>query len=297
MMVTSRTNKNKASVKLLKKAKPSYKLKSVSAHVIKSLGTERAYLVCLSLYRGWCKTNEVPNAEQSSLKYLQYYLEEKAEIYQQKTLCQHRMALNAGYHKKLKFVKSELETIVAARDYKFCEVLEIIKNLSARNALAILICYYSGLRAHELATLQRQNENRRSATRAWSNSLFDMEDQYVLFIVTGKGGLRRYVAIPVELADMLETRRFNVPRKVIDRGIFYYMNYNVGFGKALSQCFSRASLNQLGWSTGLHGTRHSYAKNRLKKLVVCHYTLDQAKLIVSQELGHFRPEIVNCYLR
>ena len=297
MMITSTTNKNKALVKLLKKAKPSDKLKSVNAHVIASLGTRRNYLACLSLYRNWCATNEVPRSESSSLKYLNFYLEEKAEVYQQKTLCQHRMALNAGYHKKLKFVRSELETIVAARDYKFCEILEIIKNISAKNALAILLCYYSGLRAHELATLQREDEDRRSATRAWSDSLFDMEDEFAIFVVAGKGGLRRQVAIPYELADMLITRRFNVPRKVTDRGIYYWMNYDLGYGKALSQCFSRASLKHLGWSTGLHGTRHSYAKNRIKKLVECHYTLEQAKLIVSQELGHFRPEIVNCYLR
>lgn len=288
---------NKATVKLLKKGMPKNKLKTVDAHVIESQGTQRGYLACLSLYRSWCITNEVPKGEQSSLKYLKIYLEDKSEVYQQKTLCQHRMALNFGYHKKLKFVKSELQTIVAARDYKFCEILEIIKNISAKNALAILLCYYSGLRAHELCTLQRQDEDRRSSTRTWFDSLFDMEDEFVIFIVTGKGGLRRYVAIPIELCEIIESRRFTVPRKVTDRGIYYYMNYNLGFGKALSQCFSRASIKQLGWSTGLHGTRHSYAKNRIKKLLDCHYTLDQAKLIVSQELGHFRPEIVNCYLR
>lgn len=276
---------------------PKNKLKTLNAHVIASQGTQRNYLACLSLYKSWCKTNEVPKGEQSSLKYLQIYLEEKAELYQQKTLCQQRMALNFGYHKKLKFVKSELETIVAARDYKFSEILEIIKNISARNAIAILLCYYSGLRAHELCTIQQFEDDRRSDTRKWTEFLFVEEDQFIVYIVTGKGGLRRHVAIPVELSEIIESRRFTVPRKVIDRGIFYWMNYDLGFGKALSQCFTRASLKNLGWSTGLHGTRHSYAKNRIKKLIDCGFKLDQAKLIVSQELGHFRPEIVNCYLR
>ena len=190
-----------------------------------------------------------------------------------------------------------MKLFVNARDYKFSEVLVIVQNLTAKNALSILLCYYSGLRAHELATLQNFDEGSRSTTRKWSDELFEEEDQYLLYIVTGKGGLRRYVAIPAELSEMWESRRFATPKKVIDRGIYYYMNYDFGFGKALSQCFSRSSFKHFGWSTGLHGTRHSYAKNRIKKLVDCHYTLQHAKRIVSQELGHFRPEVVNCYLR
>lgn len=256
-----------------------------------------AYQSCLKIYLDWCAFNEVLPNVQSSKANLAAYLEEQSEVYRQKTLDQHRMALNMAFHKKLPFVEFELATIYAARDYKFSEVLVLIKNLEAHNVIAILLCYYSGLRAHEIATLQRQDEGNRSATRAWSDSLFDWEDYYSIYIVTGKGGLRRYVAIPVELAEIIEDRRFTTPKKVTDRGIYYLMHYDLGFGKALSQCFSRASLKRLEWSSGLHGTRHSYAKNRIKKLIDCHYSLDEAKRIMSQELGHFRPEIVNCYLR
>jgi integrase len=267
------------------------------ANQIASIGTLNAYQSCLKIYLDWCAFNEVLPSVQSSKANLAAYLEEQSEVYRQKTLDQHRMALNKAFHKKLPFVESELATMYAARDYKFTEILLLIKNLEAHNAIGILLCYYSGLRAHEIATLQRQDEGSRSTTRAWSDSLFDWEDYYSIYIVTGKGGLRRYVAIPVELAEIIEERRFTTPKKVTDRGIYYHMNYDLGFGKALSQCFSRASLKYLGWSTGLHGTRHSYAKNRIKKLIDCHYKLEDAMLIVSQELGHFRPEIVNCYLR
>jgi integrase len=256
-----------------------------------------AYLSCLKIYLDWCDFNEVIPTIQSTKVNLTNYLEEQSEVYQQKTLCQHRMSLNMAYHKKLPFVPSQLATVYAARDYKFSEILLLIKNLEAHNAIGILLCYYSGLRAHEVATLQRKDECERSDTRKWTNSLFDMEDHFSVYVVTGKGGLRRHVAIPTELAEIIEDRRFSSPQKVVDRGIYYLRNYDLGFGKALSQSFSRASLKHFGWSTGLHGTRHSYAKNRIKKLLDCHYTLDQAKLIVSQELGHFRPEIVNCYLR
>jgi integrase len=85
--------------------------------------------------------------------------------------------------------------------------------------------------------------------------------QHVTYLVTGKGGLRRYVAIPTALATIIEALRLTEPRKVRDREIYYQMHYDLGFGKALSQCFSRASIKHLGRSTGLHGLRHSYDKN------------------------------------
>ena len=82
----------------------------------------------------------------------------------------------------------------------------------------------------------------------------------------GKGGLSREVAIPIELSEVIEIRRYSQPKIVKDRGIYYESNYDLGFGKALSESFSRASGKFLGWSTGLHGLRHSYAQNRLYKL-------------------------------
>ena len=81
---------------------------------------------------------------------------------------------------------------------------------------------------------------------------------------------------------------------ILNREVYYEMHYDLGYGKALSQCFSRASKKYLKCSTWLHGLRHSYAKNRLKKLISNGFSLEDAKLIVSQELGHFRSEIVNC---
>lgn len=225
------------------------------------------------------------------------FLEEKSEVYRQKTLDQHRMALNMGYHKKLPFIKSLLETLMIARDYRLDEVLEVVKNIQPYNAISILISFFSGLRAHEFATLQRADEGCPSDTRQWSNQLFAMEDNFCVYLVTGKGGLCRQVAIPNSIANVIESRRLKQPKNVVDREVFYKMKYDLGFGKALSQSFTRASLKHLNRSTGLHGLRHSYAKNRIKKLTKKCFSFESAKLIVSQELGHIRASIINCYLR
>ena len=59
---------------------------------------------------------------------------------------------------------------------------------------------------------------------------------------------------------------------------------------------SAASERALGWSTGAHGLRHSYAQERMAELQAS-LSRDAALTTVSQEMGHFRPEITETYLR
>jgi uncharacterized protein YoaH (UPF0181 family) len=71
----------------------------------------------------------------------------------------------------------------------------------------------------------------------------------------------------------------------------------LGAGQALSQAFSKASQTTFGDSNGLHGVRHSYAQERMRELQALGKSYDQSIAIVSQELGHFRPDITEVYLR
>ena len=113
----------------------------------------------------------------------------------------------------------------------------------------------------------------------------------------GKGGLVREVEIPNELVILLESHRLDTAIVIRDRGVNYETYYDLSAGKALSQAFSRASQKMLNWTTGLHGTRHSYAQNRLFRLLDIGISYDGALKIISEELGHFRPSITLCYLR
>ncbi|MDP4105111.1 MAG: site-specific integrase, partial [Bacillota bacterium] len=82
-----------------------------------------------------------------------------------------------------------------------------------------------------------------------------------------------------------------------DRGIRYQQHYDLGGGKGWSNSFSAASHRQLGWSHGAHGLRHSYAQQRMAELQRLGFFYDQALGLVSQTLGHFRPDITEVYLR
>ncbi|WDT86987.1 hypothetical protein [Alteromonas sp. 009811495] len=117
-----------------------------------------------------------------------------------------------------------------------------------------------------------------------------------MYTVQGKGGLIRHVLIPNDLVVQLEQRRFNYPVTVKDRKINYLQRYDIGAGKRWSDSFSKASKRALFFSTGAHGLRHSYARERMRELLALGYRRVQALETVSQEMGHFRPEITEVYL-
>ena len=72
---------------------------------------------------------------------------------------------------------------------------------------------------------------------------------------------------------------------------------DIGGGQRWSNSFSAASERTMGRSTGAHGLRHSYAQERMRELQRTGMLRDRALETVSQEMGHFRPEITETYLR
>lgn len=94
-----------------------------------------------------------------------------------------------------------------------------------------------------------------------------------------------------------QTLRLDTPRFVNDRGIHYHSHYAIAGGNAFSSSFTRASQRAVGWSAGAHGLRHTYAQQRMAELQEHGLDRDEALLAVSQELGHFRPDITLVYLR
>ena len=107
----------------------------------------------------------------------------------------------------------------------------------------------------------------------------------------------REVVLPSRLAERLEERKREKPRQVTDRGVRYTQHYDLGGGMAWSVSFSTASKRALGWSTGAHGLRHRYAQERLDELQDEGHVYADALGAVSQEMGHFRPDITEVYLR
>lgn len=264
---------------------------------ISSLGSSRNNTQCIKNYLEWRDYNELPVGMQDNRLQMIAYIEESAEELKQSSLDQIRGALQIVYDVPLPRVLSEIETILSGRSYSSDQFAQIVQRQGDKNGLASMLAFTAGLRAHETATLRRANELEASPSRNWDERRFQGMPPHYLYVVTGKGGLRREVGVPVPLANTLEHRRLQKPKLVVDRGIFYEIRYDLGFGQAFSQSFGAASVKAVGFSNGAHGLRHSYVKNRTNCLVVLGYSFHDAQCIVSQEVGHFRPSITNAYYR
>ena len=240
------------------------------------------------------------------------YLERRAAEVGQKTLDMERQAIQAMLRHvtmqlppdgTLRVVKATRARTLAPRAYSPAQVRLVAARQAERNALATEIVHASGIRAHELLTLGRPAEqppdDRRAQSRLTGTAAEGMKfagRDGVVYTVVGKGGLVREVLLPRRLAERLEARRLDRPERTVDRGVRYAARYDVGGGNAFSASFSRASRAAFGESRGAHGLRHAYAQERMRELVR-HTEHRLALAVVSEEMGHLRPDVTRTYLR
>ena len=239
------------------------------------------------------------------------YLEIRSQEIGQKTLDMERQALQVFMRanevlestEKLPVIKSEQVQVLVSRAYTIEQVSMISNAQTAKFSLSTEIAHAAGLRAHEILTIRPVADQPADERPALDSKWIGREGD--IYTVTGKGGLTREVLIPGEIASRLEDTKLDSPRLVTDRQVHYRQHYNIGGGKAWSNSFSGATKRVLGWSQGGHGVRHSYAQERMDEVqqslldsgVKNDLVRDAALETTSQEMGHFRPEITETYLR
>lgn len=286
-------------------AQAGHVMKSLQGDTIRSVGTARNYEQGLTRVAEWAQQERVQGGLRGMTPELAVrYLEQRGEVVGQKTLDMERQAtqammthvtgqLPAG--ERLPVIKSEHDQVLSGRAYTPEQVALIATAQTGHNRLATEIAHAAGLRAHELLTLRRADERAADLRPALDTKFQERSGE--IYTVQGKGGLIREVLIPSGLAARLEERRLDAPQPVTDRGVHYQSSYDIGAGKRWSSSVSAASERALGWSTGAHGLRHSYAQERMFELQYAGLSRDDALETVSQEMGHFRPEITETYLR
>ena len=231
------------------------------------------------------------------------YLASRRADLGQKAIDMHRQALQAMLvHVSRRLPEGERLTVVRSlkpqrrggRAYTPRQVRMVAAAQNARNGLSTLIVHAAGLRAHELFTLARPDEQPPDIRPARPEKFAGRTGRD--YTVVGKGGLVRLVRIPDNLAERLEAVRRDGPVRITDRGIHYASRYDLAAGTAWGASFTGASKRALGWTRGAHGLRHAYAQERMRELQRILVRADALE-VVSQELGHFRPEITETYLR
>lgn len=268
---------------------------------IHSLGTERTYLESLKKVAEFITQNRLDYAGRGlsglTSEIAESYLEHRSQDVGQKQLDKDRQAMQMLLGVKLPIVKSELDQAQHSRAYTFQQIELIVSAQSQKHSLSTQIAANAGLRAHELLTLMPVNLMRKLSDRKWTDDRFLGRNDVERYTVKGKGGLVREVAISHELSKRLELLRLPVPQQFKDRDIYYSQFYDIGGGKQWSDSFTKAADRELGWTTGGHGVRHTYAQSRMMTLLSAGINYDSALAIVSQEMGHFRPDITEVYLR
>ncbi|MGB8331424.1 MAG: hypothetical protein WCE62_14960 [Polyangiales bacterium] len=280
-------------------------MKALQGHHLKAVGTVRNYEQALTRVAEYVKAERLPHGLRGlTPAQALSYLEKRGQDVGQKTLDMERQAIQSMFHhvtgqlapdERLTVVKSAHQQVLTSRGYTPAQIHLIVDAQTTRNALATELAYAAGLRAHELYTLQPAHE-RPAHVRPALDSKWQGRDG-VLYTVHGKGGLVRHVLIPLPLAERLKTHRLATPQSVTDRGIHYQQHYAINGGHRWSSAFTSASQRVLGWSAGAHGLRHTYAQERMHELQRQGLTRIHALETVSQEMGHFRPDITETYLR
>jgi len=266
---------------------------------IHSLGTERNYEQALKGVAEFIQARKLGGDLRGlSREIALAYLEARSQEVGQKALDMDRQAMQAVLGgDKLPAVKSEIGQILASRAYTPAQIRLVSEAQSTRHRLATLIAADAGLRAHELLTLRPAADRPADTHRTFREDRFAGRGDVAVYTVKGKGGLCREVALDRALADRLEAIRLPQPRTVYDRGIRHEQHYDIGGGKPWSDRFGQAAKRALGWSEGAHGLRHSYAQSRMDALQGSGRNYHDALEIVSQEMGHFRADITEVYLR
>ena len=262
-----------------------------------SVRTEKNYAGALKGVADFLQENKLGDLRSLDSDKAIAYLEMRGQEVSQKTLDMDRQAIQAVIGEKLPVIKSELQTTLESRAYTSEQAKMIADAQSEKHCLSTQIAENAGLRAHELLTLRPVEERPADTHRAYRDDRFTGRTDVKIYTVEGKGGLCREVAINRPLAEQLEARRLDEPRTVYDREVKYEQHYAIGGGKQWADSFSKAADRALGWSTGAHGLRHEFAQERMNTLQGNGYEYREALEIVSQEMGHFRADITEVYLR
>jgi integrase len=295
-------------------------MKRLQGSHLKSVGTVRNYEQRLTRIAAYLQEHRLGSLREMTPNSALDYLRQRSATVGQKTLDMERQALQSMMQhvthqlapgQRLEVIKSTASPrskgqpgqptlgrrlADQARAYSRAHMALIAARQAPHNALATEIAHASGLRAHELLSLRRTHHRAPDERPAHEMKFYGIRETTIGYTVHGKGGLTREVRIPIPLAKRLESTRLAEPRVVRDRDINYQQFYGIGGGQPWSKSVSAASKAALGWSTGAHGLRHTYAQERMATLQR-HLPRKQALEVVSQEMGHFRPEITEVYLR
>ena len=252
---------------------------------ITSVATETAYRSSTTQFARSLWKNQRIKLLRSELSHAMGWLNERASFVRQKTLDLDRQALSHKFSDRIPWVKSQVPDLVKWRPYQPKQIELLMEEARSNEDLPIAICTTAGVRTMELVTICKAGDHAESE-RDWPERFLGRET-WVPYVVHGKGNLFREIRVPLEISEALEKVRRPQPVRVASREQKYWSYYDILGGQRFGQAFSRLSVRALGWSTGAHGLRHSFARFRFIELLEHGLDENLAVRVLAGELGHF----------
>lgn len=261
-------------------------VKNLEFPPVTSVSTESNYRSSMTTFATDQWTKRRIKLLNSTVEQGEKWLQGRKTVVGQKQLDQDRQALSNKFGRRLPYVRSEIPDLIKWRPYSPEQIDLLIQAATNELALSIVICPTAGLRSMELLTIGT-TEDHEESPRDWPEHRFVGRETWISFIVRGKGNLFREIRLPPCIAAALEATRRPEPTRVRSREPEYVSHYDLVGGQRLSQQFTRLSMKVLGWSSGVHGLRHSFALGRFYELRQLQFDEAVAMKILAGEMGHF----------
>lgn len=207
-----------------------------------------------------------------------------------------RWALQKLCDRKLPSYKAARPQDLKPRAFTAEQISAIAAHQTCWYAFSTWLAAATGMRGMELLTIGPPELQPRDP-RPIPAHLHAFMPPGVLYTTAGKGGLVRWVLVPLPFVEPLESRRRPTPVVVRHERSYLTSYFDIPGGKAWGSSFRMACYRTFGKSAGGHGLRHTFTAERMDVFTGQGISERDAKFAISVELGHFRPDVVDLYLR
>ncbi len=263
---------------------------------IRSIRSQHVFVNCLVMFARFLEVNRAGNLKQFPPDAIEAYLFARSWRVGESQLNCDYWALELWTGRKLQKFESAKPQQLKPRAYTAEQIAAIAARQTPMYAFSTWLAATIGLRGMELLTIGPLDEQPRDP-RPTPPFLHAHLPPGVLYSVAGKGGLVRTVLVPMPLVRPLEARRRPFPIQVRHGRSLLTSYYDIAGGTPWAASFSWACERTFGKTAGAHGLRHTYVQSRIDALLGHSVPTKAAKKAVSVEIGHFRLDVIELYLR
>lgn len=264
--------------------------------LLRSIRSQRIFINCLVAFARTLEVNRAGNLKQFQAGAIEKHLFARSKRVGEAQLKADYWALELWTGRKLPKFASIRPQRLKPRAYTAQQIAIIASHQTPRHAFSTWLAASCGLRSMELITIAPLHLQPRDP-RPTPPYLHAYKPTGVLYSVSGKGGLVRTVLVPLALVDELEATRRVTPVRIRHEGSDLTSYYDIPAGKRWAASFTQACRRAFHKTAGGHGLRHTFTQDRIAVLLGQKVSERDARKAVSVEIGHFRPDVIDIYLR